>query len=389
MNIFGCFRKIREMAICISLVVFLSYGSGLSAAPPAAADNCVVCHEDVWRDIQSQRYVHRPDGVKDCKYCHAAALGNIEAQRDVYLNKVKWVARSFSSTREHWLEIEGSNRDATLLVESRTTGGFSLREFPLPAINELEDLPNDELKPLVITNLRILEVSKGVFVSITIGWETNRPSDSQVLYGFDKLDQRSAIDTQYTTNHAVTLTGVKLGRDYKYKGVSVDVAGNRSESNVQMLTAEVLPGSKIIKKSEPDSKDPEVSVKYYRKGGRCVVVIKSESAVNVALGILPKKHVSSNAEGGSKVVRHLMLNSPEVTNVSICYTCHVEYKKILTHPINVYPKRGMIIPPEYATLPDGRITCMSCHVAHASNVEFRLVKADKRDLCRGCHKDIP
>ena len=382
------FGKVCWVMLLLLGMNYLAPGLGIAGEFAVAADNCISCHEDVWRKVQNMRYVHKPVREKDCKYCHAAVRGNADSNRESYINKVKWVARSINQSREHWLEIDGIKKGATLLVESRSSGGFSVRDFPLPALDELEELPVTDLKPLVIRNIKMLEVAKGVFVSVTIGWETDRQADSQVFYGIDKPDQRSILDTQYTTSHAVTLTGVKLGKSYKYKVVSVDVAGNRSESNVLDMVAEFGQGKKDDSVGVRDLREPEVSVRYYRKGNKCIVVVGSEHMVNVALGILPKKYENSGSDNDVKVIHHLQLNSPEVTNISICYTCHVEYKKILTHPINVYPKRGMIIPPEYATLPDGRISCMSCHVTHASNVEFRLIKEDRRDLCRGCHKDI-
>jgi predicted CXXCH cytochrome family protein len=58
-----------------------------------------------------------------------------------------------------------------------------------------------------------------------------------------------------------------------------------------------------------------------------------------------------------------------------------------SHPVNILPKPGMVIPPEYPLLADGRISCMSCHVYHGGNFEHRLVKPDKQSLCKGCHSD--
>jgi len=379
--------------VCLALlflIVWTSLSPRLSWSGESAvtSDNCLSCHEDVWRKAQGKRYIHKPVLEKDCKYCHAASRGNNDSKREAYLGRVTWVARSSNQAREHWLEIDGAKKSATLLVESRSAGGFSAKDFPLPALEDLEDLPVSDHKPLTLTNIRILEVTQGVFASVTIAWETDRQADSQVFYGLDKPDQRSTLDTQYSRNHAVTLTGVKLGKSYKYKVVSVDVAGNRSESNVQTMVVEVIQGKKDDSTGVRDHKDPEVSVKYYRKGSKCIVVVNSETLINVALGLLPKKYADDGSETEAKVVRHLQLNNPETTNTGICYSCHIEYKKILTHPINVYPKRGMSIPPEYPTLPDGKLSCMSCHVKHASDVEFRLIKADRRDLCRGCHKDI-
>ncbi|MBW2186551.1 MAG: cytochrome c3 family protein, partial [Deltaproteobacteria bacterium] len=46
---------------------------------------------------------------------------------------------------------------------------------------------------------------------------------------------------------------------------------------------------------------------------------------------------------------------------------------------------GMIIPPEYPLLENGRMTCMTCHQPHSSNNEARLLKEGKKELCTGCH----
>ena len=383
-----CFGKVCLAILLLLVVSILSPTPGISGDSSVTPDNCRACHDDVWRDILGRKYIHRPVMEGDCKYCHIAVKENAASRREAYINKVVWVARDANKSSEHWLEIDGSKRGATLLVESRSDGGFSAKEFPLPPLDELAELPASDLKPLSVSNVRLLEVSKGVFVSATIAWETTHQANSQIFYGVDKLDQRSPQDSQYTTNHVVTLTDVKLGKTYKYKVVSLDVAGNRSESEVRTMVVEVLASKKETPASSHDLKEPEVSVRYFRKGEKCIVALSSEQMVSVALGILPKKYEHDQPAEGAKVIRHLPLNSPEVTNTGICYSCHIEYKKVLTHPINVFPKRGMVIPPEYATLPDGRISCMSCHVTHASNVEFRLVKANKRELCRGCHKDI-
>ncbi|NTV15018.1 MAG: hypothetical protein HGA96_13995 [Desulfobulbaceae bacterium] len=383
-----CLVRIYWGFLLLLAIIFLSPKLVMSADSGGAAENCIACHEDVWRDVQSKMYVHQPVREKDCKYCHIAVRADADSKRGAYLNKVTWVARSMNQSTEHWLEIDGPKRGATLLVEARSRSGLLAKVFPLPALDDLEELPVSDLKPLEITNIKVLEVMKGVFVSVTIGWDTDRQADSQVYYGLDKLDQKTILDTQYTRNHAVTLTGVKLGKSYKYKVVSVDVAGNRSESNVQSMVAEISPGKTDVIIGSRDRSQPEMTVKYYRKGGKCIVVVGSEQTVSVSLGLLPKKYEDGEYESDLKVVRHLQLNLPETTNTGICYDCHGEYKKILSHPINVYPKRGMSIPPEYPTLSDGRITCMSCHDTHASNVEFRLIKSDRRDLCRGCHKDI-
>jgi predicted CXXCH cytochrome family protein len=71
----------------------------------------------------------------------------------------------------------------------------------------------------------------------------------------------------------------------------------------------------------------------------------------------------------------------------VCRNCH-QSQSGTTHPVNVLPPPGMIIPPEYPTLADGRITCASCHSTHSSDYEYLAIRAGKRELCVGCHKDM-
>lgn len=360
----------------------------VSANSAKSEEDCIACHSDVWQALKSKMYTHRPDSGGDCKYCHVPDREGRGKESDTYQDKIQWVARGVSPGREHWLEFEGAKREATLLVEARSGSSFKVKELPLPALDELEELSTSTLLPPTISNVRLLEVTKGVFVSATIAWETDIPADSQVFYGVDKLDQSSMLDRQPVTNHVVLLTGVYPGKTYKYKVVSVDLAGNRVESAIKSVNIEVSGPVKKEPLAQFSGSDPEVKVRLYRRGKNCFVVVSAEHAVSVKLGIMPKKYVGVSSGEQPRVIRHLPLNPQEVTSIGICYTCHVDYKKILSHPINVYPKRGMIIPPEYTTLSDGRISCMSCHANHASNIEFRLIKDRKEELCRGCHQNI-
>lgn len=356
------------------------------AKPTVSAEDCLDCHADVWRELKSKMFIHRPDGEGDCHSCHLPAQKRKGS--DAFLDQVKWVASGSTPGREHWLEFAGSKRGATLLVEARGGGRIKTQEFSLPPFDAIEELPTSTMLPPAISDVRLVEVNRGVFVSATIAWETDTPADSQVFYGIDKLDHTSTLYSQPVRNHLVMLTGVQPGKIYKYKVVSVNLAGNRGESAVKSALFEVAGPAIQEPSGQPSGKDPEVKVRCYRGGDKIFVVVNADQAVTVRLGIMPYKRVDGSSGEEPMVIRHLLLNTPAVTNIGVCYTCHVEYERILSHPINVYPKRGMIIPPEYATLPDGRITCMSCHANHASNIEFRLIKDRKEELCRGCHRNI-
>lgn len=352
-----------------------------------SAEDCLDCHAELWSALKGKRYVHRPDGDGDCQACHLPAQARKAKGSAASPDKVKWVAGGATPGREHWLEFAGADQGGTLLIEARSGGLVKTQKFSLPPFAALEELPVSPLPP-VISNVRLAEVNKGVFVSATIAWETDSPADSQVFYGVDKLDQTSMLDRQPVRNHLVILAGVQPGQTYKYKVVSVDLAGNRGESPVKSAVFEAAGQGSRELPVQASGKVPEVKVRCYRRGDQSFAVVGADREITVRLGIMPEENVAVSSGKEPMVVRHLLLNTPEVTNTGVCYACHDEYKRILSHPINVYPKRGMIIPPEYPTLPDGRMTCMSCHAKHASNIEFRLIKDRKEDLCRGCHRNI-
>lgn len=383
--------NLSELGIRILLLIVLCcpfIDGNVFANSAKSGEDCIDCHTEVWRSLQSKMYAHKPDRSGDCKCCHVPDRGGRGGGSEGYLDKVKWVASAASSGKEHWLEFDRAKMGATLLVETRSGKLLKVKELPLPVFDELEELPTSRMVPPTITNVRLQEVTKGVFVSATIAWETDVPADSQVFYGVDKLDQSSMLDRQPVKEHVVTLTGVFPGKTYKLKVVSANLAGNRVESAVKSVFVEIVGSAGQEKASQSGGTDLDVKVRCYRRGNNCFVIVSADQAVSVRLGIMPKKYVEVGSGEQPLVIRHLPLNTPEVTTIGICYNCHAEYKKILSHPVNVYPKRGMIIPPEYSTLPDGRISCMSCHADHASNIEFRLIKDRKEELCRGCHHDI-
>jgi len=384
---------VRKAGIIICLFIWYSFPSSqVLAGGKYGGDACLACHEDVWVDAGAKRYVHRPFAKKDCKYCHAANPDPLNSNPLApYIDKVKWIGKDVNPAKEHWFYFNVGKRGATLLVDAESADNVRhIEEIELPPFDEVENTPEDNGNPPIVSRVRVVEVRRDIFMSATIGWETDKPSNSRVLYGAEKLDLSSMLDDQYTKTHSITLNGVKPNTNYKFSVVSEDAFGNRVESREYNLLT-VTGGAANRRNNSSFTNAGEITlVNYiYRSADKYVVKISANMDVTMALGILPKKYMDNDVNGaGKEIVRHMITNSESGTNIGICYSCHVEYKKILTHPVNVYPKTNMKIPPEYALLSDGRISCMSCHATHASNIKHRLIKASKRDLCLGCHKEM-
>ncbi len=94
-----------------------------------------------------------------------------------------------------------------------------------------------------------------------------------------------------------------------------------------------------------------------------------------------------SAQSADTAEEHIPLANKKYSSMTICTTCHQAFNQQKSHPVNILPREKSKIPPEYPTLPDGRISCMTCHINHAANIEYRLIKSSRKELCLGCHPD--
>jgi parallel beta-helix repeat protein len=103
---------------------------------------------------------------------------------------------------------------------------------------------SDYLITFSIGSDTIPPIISGVFesgittTSAIIRWTTNEASDSQVQYStiLDDYSDASTLNAALVTTHSETLTGLALNTTYYYKVVSLDAAGNRSESAAGTFT---------------------------------------------------------------------------------------------------------------------------------------------------------
>ena len=85
--------------------------------------------------------------------------------------------------------------------------------------------------PLVISGVRISNITD---LSATITWQTDRPATSQVEYGeTDFYGLIASDDKELTTNHSITLTGLKPKISYNFGVKSKDAGGNEAISEAR------------------------------------------------------------------------------------------------------------------------------------------------------------
>jgi hypothetical protein len=64
------------------------------------------------------------------------------------------------------------------------------------------------------------------YANALISWRTSEPADSAVQYSEQPLPAETTYSSQFTTNHALTVSGLAANRTYFYQVVSRDAAGN-------------------------------------------------------------------------------------------------------------------------------------------------------------------
>ena len=373
---------------------FLAIYGGVMAGGVIGPEQCCVCHRKVCEDTADKRYVHAPVREKQCALCHIAPSGTdrINVAKDEE-SQVQWLTGSGPrQDMEFWFSIPPALAGKKIILQAEGLGKKMLRtEVQLPNFLEAEQLVAVS-RPPEISELGVDEVKQSVFLTARVTWKTERVTDSTVLYGENEPTRKSIIDSQLTKDHEVLLTDLQPRKTYSFVVVSQDIFGNKTVSPAKTFSTHAFfsrPGVEKIKTNEKVT----VSGKYFRADNRFFAKFVANQPISMRLGTLAGRiHVStkeSNDRTGKLPPEHLPLTDPHFLNTGVCYSCHPQTKGVLSHPVDVKAKRGMIIDSrEYKVLEDGRLTCMSCHVSHASDNEYRMVRSDKKKLCLGCHKNF-
>jgi hypothetical protein len=82
----------------------------------------------------------------------------------------------------------------------------------------------------------VLTTDERFLTVVTATWTTEFQGTSWVEYGLDGALDHVTPEHGPGASHAVPVLGMKAGRDYSFRAVSVDEAGQRWESAVQSLS---------------------------------------------------------------------------------------------------------------------------------------------------------
>jgi len=290
----------------------------------------------------------------------------------------------------------GDKLGEVLIVELRGQNGkYPRREIEVPLLAEIEPV-EEQGGPPEISEVRVLQVKRGVFLTVTVSWRTDTLTDAQVRYGEKELALTSDRSMRLGRFHVVELHDLKPDKTYTFRVISTDIFGrSRTSEPFSFSTAKPMAKDDTRDMSDAgDKKEVGINSRFRRHGNDYLVELTMTRPVSVFVGSRGdvRKQEAQEEEFPTKGPEepeksHAGLSEGTLLNIAACRNCH-RNQGIATHPVNVLPKPGMTIPPEYQTLPDGRITCATCHSTHGSDYEYLAVRPGRRELCVGCHKDM-
>ena len=389
----------RLSLVAVIPAVFLASYKLYALIAPQQNNKCSQCHTEVSHSDYSKKYIHQPMFDKSCVVCH---LERIAQKRLLNIKKeleppkgVKLIAHNPLPDTNLWFQVPYDDVGNEIFLKIRSEyGQRDLKKIEILPIERLSSLKNDGAPPR-ISDIRTI-VERGIFITAQITWKTDKPTNSRVSYGIGTRMSDAPPEDNFSRTHKVELAPLKKKSLYKFIIHSADMFDNLESSDVLTFSTEEPKSG--IRDTRTPAKTPkgeiELAEKIFRNNDNLVFNLTANQPAFITMYSDRKKKIFKSEkemleeEKEKLKAEHSGFRSQiDITN-TICRACHKEVKPSLTHPVNVFPKPGMVIPAEYPTLPDGRITCSSCHSKHASDNKHRTIKSRPKELCKGCHKDF-
>ena len=387
------------LKICLKILSSLVL-TGLLVVTPAMADSdqCLKCHQDLLDSSADKMVIHRPFSQNRCALCHSTTdevtTEEISSKEEWISetdarDKIEWLAESFAENILQVALLPGDICNSDLIIKLwYQNRDKQQRIIHCPGNTTISTDLSPKHRPAV-SLFRRYNYNDKLFTRATLSWTTNVPCHCKLLYRSDNHEYMDHEDDFYTDVHRLEI------RNFNPENTQVSVECDdtfQQHTQVQFTPITMLPLEAEIPEESPSQEIAEFTTKFRRIGDAIEVTILTTQPAAIALGrneveTLPVPQPSINATTLPVATEHPPLTRGKQLNTTVCFRCHKETVEVASHPINVLAPPGMIIPPEYPLLSDGRMTCMTCHARHSSNNEARLLKEGKKELCIGCHKN--
>lgn len=406
--------KLRNIILVLTLFFIVATSPGL------ALNQCLECHQDVMDSVQQQPFIHAPVGSEQCTSCHTgeisdnmvlATLDQPQTTTTIIADfddtaQIHWLAETFSPATEHFALLPGNCADGSLTLEVWSTQREKLQfDIDVPPFNTMATLPQPAEPSL--NQIHLHEYNSTLLSRATLSWITTTPCRCRITYGVSGEEYTVGEDDLFTLHHRMVLRNFR--EQHLFHIDCLDPFGQQLSSTTQKLTSMPLQAHPAAVNSAPLMQQ-QITTNFHRLGQQIWLALRSPQEISVSIGTTkqlkngeqdkPETTVALSTtlpeapgiavKGGSgrtnqETDEHKGLLTNHAININICYRCHPNMRAGMSHPVDVVAPPGMIIPRDYPLLPDGRMSCMSCHTVHAGVDNYRLRKDSKRELCIGCH----
>jgi predicted CXXCH cytochrome family protein len=356
-------------------------------------EGCKACHQEILNSSKNRRFLHSPFAEGQCGDCHAAEEPAAQSGMDSFAGsddrqEIQRLVESEKADITHGFLLPGEKVGDTLIINLRGDDGkVSNREIAVPPLVDLAEV-EDSGRPPIISGVQVLQVQRKVLVSATIGWQTDTITNAVVRYGDTDLTQTSEPGPDLGRQHQVVLYNLKSDQTYRYSVVSTDLFG-RSQASAPLEFSTANPNltspSGNSGKAMAEGEEAETVANFHRFGSDYFLELSLKQPAWVLISSRGENTNAARNRGLPDDEFHADLSSTIVSSMIACLNCHNAH----AHPLNVVPSPIINVSQEYPTLPDGRITCSSCHAPHGSDYLYLTRKHFQGDLCTGCHTDKP
>jgi predicted CXXCH cytochrome family protein len=389
-------------ALTLLLFLLLPNNSPFAASNPKEPlpEECEKCHNPFLEKELEKRYIHQPFADRKCLTCHvdpqdSSPVAEESSPAPLARAKIRWLDISPSVSVAHTFLLPAKNTSEKIVLEATAPGQSPLRQsLTIPPSDTLTKAKNDLTSPH-ITNIKA-DVQQGILLNAVISWQTDEKTNATVQYGSAGNGQTVEEKERFVTDHEIILPGLQSGATYQLAITCRDIFGNSTTSPLfTFSTLEIppLPNSPAEKQRTVSEKIVITNSFFSINDKHIMLELAANQPVAIAIGISgaepAERRISLEKSDHSADIAadHIPLTDKKVSSMTICATCHKGYNQQKSHPVNILPKGKTQIPPGYPTLPDGRISCMTCHCNHAADIEYRLIKSSRKELCLGCHPD--
>lgn len=343
--------------------------------------HCADCHsgarakelglDDVYAKMASFKYRHSVVEDEKCERCHM--LKEFKTGRT-------WELASPFLQKEQIFFLKDVLWDRKYSVDLKVKDGAG-KEVLITNVqvkpSQVAHVVDNDLKEPLIKDVTVEGIRQAVFLEATIGWKTDKPSNSIVEYGpAAQYGEISASEKIFANDHRITISGLKPKALYHYRIKSRDIFGNTSVSPDFVLdtSAEISDGGKNVR---VDTLRPQIKeASFFKTHGTKDIFFKlsSDKPVKAYLTINEPSEIDKHGFG---------LAPARGSRIDACVKCHAQG---ISHPVGIRsngPKTK--IPAELPTIEGGVITCVTCHYPHGGDKKYFARMDFERDLCLACH----